>query len=53
MDRFIHRENLAPFERRLADSSLSDAQRKVILELLSEEHAKRCQTTPSTEEDDR
>ena len=52
MDSFIHRENLALFERRLADPSLSDAQRAVILKLMREEHAKRCPTKPSREDED-
>jgi hypothetical protein len=40
MDKFIHRENLALFTRRLADPGLTDAQRQTILRLLKEEHAK-------------
>jgi hypothetical protein len=36
MDKFIRRENLALFTKRLADPSLTDSQRKVILALLSE-----------------
>jgi hypothetical protein len=40
MDKFIQRENLALFRRRLADPGLTDAQRQAILRLLAEEHAK-------------
>ena len=40
MNKFIHRENLALFRRRLDDPGLSDAQREAILRLLSEEHVK-------------
>jgi hypothetical protein len=36
MNKFIHRQNLALFRRRLDDPGLSDAQRKAILRLLSE-----------------
>jgi hypothetical protein len=37
MDKFIHRQNFSLFSRRLAEPSLTDAQRKVILTLLTEE----------------
>jgi hypothetical protein len=40
MDKFIHRENLALFRKRLADRGLTDDQRQAILRLLTEEHAK-------------
>jgi hypothetical protein len=50
MDKFVHRENLALFSRRLKDPGLTDAQRTAILRLLTEEHAERCQTAPSTED---
>ena len=40
MDKFVHRENLALFRRRLADPALTDAQRQTILRLLTEERAK-------------
>jgi len=40
MDKFIHRENSALFRGRLDDPSLIDAQRKAILRLLFEEHAR-------------
>ncbi len=40
MERFIHRENLALLRKRLAESQ-DDAQRRVLLKLLSEEEAKR------------
>jgi hypothetical protein len=39
MDKFIHRENLALFKRRLAEAP-DDATRKVLLKLLAEEEAK-------------
>jgi hypothetical protein len=45
MDKFIHRENSALFRGRLDDPGLTDAQRKAILRLLTEEHA-RGHTTP-------
>jgi hypothetical protein len=40
MDKFTHRENLALFRRRLDNPALTDAQRKTILRLLTEEQAK-------------
>ena len=40
MDKFIHRENLALFKKRLSDPLLSDAERNVILKLLLDEQAK-------------
>jgi len=40
MDKFIHGENLALFRRRLDNPALTDAQRKTILRLLTEERAK-------------
>ena len=39
VERFIHRENVALFRRRLAESH-DDAERKVLLQLLAEEEAK-------------
>jgi hypothetical protein len=39
MDKFIHRENLALFKKRLAESR-DDAERKVLLKLLADEEAK-------------
>ena len=39
MDEFIHKENLALFKKRLAASG-SDAERKVLLQLLADEKAK-------------
>ena len=39
MDKFIHRENLVLFKRRLAEAP-DDAKRKVLLKLLAEEEAK-------------
>lgn len=29
MDRYIHRENLAPFRKRLADSGTTEAEREI------------------------
>jgi hypothetical protein len=45
MDKFIHRENLALFRKRLTDRGLTDDQRQAILRLLSEEHTRDHQTT--------
>jgi hypothetical protein len=45
MHKFIHRKNLALFKVHLDDLGLTDAQRKAILRLLTEEHA-RGHTTP-------
>ena len=45
MDKFIHRENSALFRGRVDDPGLTDAQRKAILRLLTEERA-RGLTTP-------
>jgi hypothetical protein len=39
MDRFIRRENITLFRRRLAEAT-TEEQRKVILQLLAEEEAK-------------
>jgi hypothetical protein len=39
MDKYIHRENLTLFKKRLAESH-SDAEREVILKLLADEEAK-------------
>lgn len=39
MDKFIHRENLALFRKRLAEPH-DDAERKVLLKLLAEEEAR-------------
>ena len=39
IERFIHRENLALFRKRLAEPH-DDAERKVLLQLLAEEEAK-------------
>ena len=39
MERFIHRENLALYKKRLAESH-TDAERGVLLKLLAEEEAK-------------
>ena len=39
MEKFIHRENLALFKRRLAETH-SDAEREVLLKLLADEKAK-------------
>jgi hypothetical protein len=40
MDKFIHRQNLILFMRRLDDPDLPQAQREAILRLLSEEQGK-------------
>ena len=40
MDRYIHRENLTLFRKRLADSKTTEAEREVILKLLAEEEAR-------------
>jgi hypothetical protein len=50
MDKFIHRENLALFRGHLDDPGLTDAQRKAILRLLTEEHAR---ATPRLDEGSR
>lgn len=39
MERFIHRQNLALFKKRLAEPC-DDAQRRVLLKLLAEEEAR-------------
>ena len=39
VEKFIHRENLALFKKRLAEAR-TDAEREVILKLLTEEQAK-------------
>jgi len=39
MEKYIHRENLTLFKKRLAESQ-SDAEREVLLKLLAEEEAK-------------
>ena len=39
MDKFIHRENLTLFKKRLAEVR-TDAEREVLLKLLAEEEAK-------------
>ena len=39
MEKFIHRENLALFKRRLAESR-TDAEREVLRKLLADEEAK-------------
>jgi hypothetical protein len=40
MDEFIRRANLALFTRRLADPALREAQRKLLLSLMTEEDVK-------------
>jgi hypothetical protein len=47
MDKFIHRENLALFKRRLAEAQ-SNAERDVLLKLLADEEAKEPQPKNST-----
>jgi hypothetical protein len=39
MEKFVHRENLALFKKRLAEPH-SDAERKVLLKLIADEEAK-------------
>ena len=39
MDKFIHRENLALFKKRLAEAR-TDAEREVLMKLLADEEAK-------------
>ena len=39
MDKYVHRENLTLFKKRLAEAR-TDAEREVILKLLTEEQAK-------------
>jgi hypothetical protein len=39
MDKYIHRENLTLFKKRLAEAR-TDAEREVILKLLADEEAK-------------
>jgi hypothetical protein len=39
MEKFIHRENLALFKKRLAEPH-SDAEREVLLKLMADEEAK-------------
>ena len=52
MEEFIHREHLALFRRRLADATLTEAHRKVILLLLAEEQVKQCHRSVSTTDQD-
>ena len=40
VESFIHRENIKNFERRLADRTTDEAQRKMLARLLAEERAK-------------
>jgi hypothetical protein len=51
MDKFIHRENLTLFKRRLADPALTEEQRKAVLQLMTEEQARVPWTEPSTKDD--
>ena len=46
MNKFIDRENLALFRERLDDPGPADAQRKAILRLLTEEHARATRAYP-------
>ena len=50
MDKFIHRENLTLFKRRLADPALTDEQRKAVLQLMTEEQARAPWTKSSTKD---
>jgi hypothetical protein len=47
MDKFIHRENLALFRKRLAEAS-DDATRQILLKLLAEEEAKEPSSQPKS-----
>lgn len=49
MDKFVHRENLALFRRRLAEPGLTEDQRKVLLTLLKEAQDKGRQPMPATD----
>ena len=50
-EEFIHRKNLELFRRRLADATLTEAHRKVILLLLAEEQVRQChRSVPATDE---
>ena len=40
VESFIHRENIKNFERRLADRTTDEEQRKMLARLLAEERAK-------------
>ena len=40
VESFIHRENIKNFERRLADRTTDEEQRRMLARLLSEERAK-------------
>jgi hypothetical protein len=53
MEKFIHRENLTLFRRRLADPGLTDVRRKSILRLLAEERVKGGEARPATEDEHR
>jgi hypothetical protein len=47
MDKFIHRENLALFRKRL-EQAPDDATRQVLLKLLAEEEAKEPSSPPKS-----
>jgi hypothetical protein len=47
MDKFIHRENLALYRKRLAEPH-TDAEREVLLKLLAEEEAKELLRRPKS-----
>jgi hypothetical protein len=47
MDKFIHRENLALFRKRLAEAP-DDATRQILLKLLAEEEAKEPSSQPKS-----
>ena len=40
MEKFIQRENIALFKKRLDDPDITEAEREVILKLLAEEESK-------------
>jgi len=47
MGKYIHRQNVALFKKRLAESH-SDAEREVLLKLLADEEAKELRRTMTT-----
>ena len=47
MDKYIQRENVANFKKRLAESH-TDAERKIILKLLADENAKDAPLSPGS-----
>ena len=49
MERFVHNENLALFRKKLADPLLTEAERKIVLQLLADEEAKQSAANGATE----